>query len=295
LRSESQFVIVDTLAIVGTGLIGGSFALALKQSGAVRRVLGVGRNPARLTIARELELIDGVADYAQAGQADCILLALPVGETEAVLRQLAPRLKPGAIITDAGSTKANVVEAARAALGARFADFVPGHPIAGSEQSGPGAARADLFQGKKVVLTPLADTRADALETVKALWQAAGAQVETLDADQHDRVFAAVSHLPHLAAFALVDELAQRADGETFFRLAASGFRDFTRIAGSSPEMWRDITLANREALLTELDAYLAALQTLRQTVAAEDGQALLKMFSRARAARENWMKTQDS
>jgi prephenate dehydrogenase len=288
-------VIVDTLAIVGTGLIGGSFALALKQSGAVRRVLGVGRNPARLTIARELELIDGVADYAQAGQADCILLALPVGETEAVLRQLAPRLKPGAIITDAGSTKANVVEAARAALGARFADFVPGHPIAGSEQSGPGAARADLFQGKKVVLTPLADTRADALETVKALWQAAGAQVETLDADQHDRVFAAVSHLPHLAAFALVDELAQRADGETFFRLAASGFRDFTRIAGSSPEMWRDITLANREALLTELDAYLAALQTLRQTVAAEDGQALLKMFSRARAARENWMKTQDS
>ncbi len=288
-------MIVDTLAIVGTGLIGGSFALALKQSGAVRRVLGVGRNPARLTIARELELIDGVADYAQAGQADCILLALPVGETEAVLRQLAPRLKPGAIITDAGSTKANVVEAARAALGARFADFVPGHPIAGSEQSGPGAARADLFQGKKVVLTPLADTRADALETVKALWQAAGAQVETLDADQHDRVFAAVSHLPHLAAFALVDELAQRADGETFFRLAASGFRDFTRIAGSSPEMWRDITLANREALLTELDAYLAALQTLRQTVAAEDGQALLKMFSRARAARENWMKTQDS
>ena len=283
-------MIVDTLAIVGTGLIGGSFSLALKKSGAVRRVLGVGRNPARLTIARELELIDGVADYAQAGQADCILLALPVGETETVLRQLAPHLKPGVIITDAGSTKTNVVEAARAALGARFADFVPGHPIAGSEQSGPGAARADLYQGKKVVLTPLAETRSDALETVRALWQAAGAQVEILDAAQHDRVFAAVSHLPHLAAFALVDELAQRADGDTYFHFAASGFRDFTRIAGSSPDMWRDIALANRDALLTELDAYLAALQALRQAVAGEDAHALLKMFSRARAARERWL-----
>lgn len=287
-------MIVDTLAIVGTGLIGGSFALALKQAGAVRRVLGVGRNPARLTIARELELIDGVADYAQAGQADCILLALPVGETEAVLRQLAPHLKPGAIITDAGSTKRNVVEAARAALGERFTDFVPGHPIAGSEQSGPGAARADLFQGKKVLLTPLAETRPDAFETVKALWLATGAQVEMLDAAQHDRVFAAVSHLPHLAAFALVDELAQREDSDTFFRLAASGFRDFTRIAGSSPEMWRDIALANKQALLTELDAYLAALQTLRAAVSAEDAATLLEMFTRARTAREHWLKTQD-
>ena len=285
-------MIIDKLAIVGVGLIGGSFALALKQAGAVREVLGVGRSPARLTVARELELIDGVADYAEAGQADCILLALPVGETAAVLRQLAPHLKPGAIITDVGSTKANVVAAARAALGEHFADFVPAHPIAGSEQSGPGAARADLFQGKKVVLTPQADTRAGALETVKALWRATGAQTETLDADLHDRVFAAVSHLPHLAAFALVDELAQRADGGTYFHFAASGFRDFTRIAGSSPEMWRDIALANREAVLVELDAYLAALQTLRAAVSAEDAAALLAIFSRARAAREHWLAT---
>jgi len=288
-------VIIEKLAIVGAGLIGGSFALALKQAGAVREVLGVGRNPARLAVARELGLIDHVADWVQAGQADCILLALPVGETEAVLKQLAPHLKPGAIVTDAGSTKANVVAAARTTLGARFADFVPGHPIAGSEQSGPGAARADLYQGKKVVLTPQADTRASALATVRALWEATGAQVETLDADLHDRVFAAVSHLPHLAAFALVDELAQRADGDTFFRFAASGFRDFTRIAGSSPEMWRDIALANREAVLTELDAYLAALQALRQTVASDDADALLAIFSRARAAREHWIKKQDS
>jgi prephenate dehydrogenase len=287
-------VIVDTLALVGTGLIGGSFALALKQAGAVRQVLGVGRNPARLTLARELELIDGIADWKRAGQADCILLALPVSETGPVLQQLASHLKPGAIITDAGSTKSHVVEAARSALGERFADFVPGHPIAGSEQSGPGAARADLYQGKCVVLTPQADNRPDAVATVRALWEAAGAQVEMLDAVQHDRIFAAVSHLPHLAAFALVDELARRADSDMFFRFAASGFRDFTRIAGSSPEMWRDIALANKAPLLAELDAYLLALQTLRAAVSAEDGAALLNLFSRARTARENWMNTQD-
>jgi len=287
-------VIVEKLAIVGTGLIGGSFALALKQAGVVREVLGVGRNPARLTVARELGLIDRAADWAEAGQADCILLAMPVGETEAVLNKLAPHLKAGAIVTDAGSTKANVVEAARAALGTRFADFVPGHPIAGSEQSGPGAARADLYQGKRVVLTPQAETRAGAIAMVRTLWEATGAQVETLEAAQHDRIFAAVSHLPHLAAFALVDDLAQRADGDTFFRFAASGFRDFTRIAGSSPEMWRDIARANREALVAELDAYLDALQTLRQAVDAGDADALLKIFSRARAAREHWLKTQD-
>lgn len=287
-------MIVDRLALVGTGLIGGSFALALKQAGAVREVLGVGRNPARLTVARELGLIDRAADWAEAGQADCILLAMPVGETEAVLNKLAPYLKAGAVVTDAGSTKANVVEAARVALGTRFADFVPGHPIAGSEQSGPGAARADLYQGKRVVLTPQAETRAGAIAMVRTLWEATGAQVETLEAAQHDRIFAAVSHLPHLAAFALVDDLAQRADGDTFFRFAASGFRDFTRIAGSSPEMWRDIALANREALMAELDAYLDALQTLRQAVDAGDADALLKIFSRARAAREHWLKTQD-
>jgi len=288
-------VIVDKLAIVGTGLIGGSFALALKKAGAVREVLGVGRNAARLTVARELGLIDGAADWAQAGQADCILLAMPVGETESVLKALAPHLKAGAIVTDAGSTKLNVVAAARAALGTHFPDFVPGHPIAGSEQSGPAAARADLYQGRKVVLTPQAETRASAIATVQALWEAAGAQVETLGAALHDRIFAAVSHLPHLAAFALVDELAGRADGDTFFRFAASGFRDFTRIAGSSPEMWRDIALANREALLAELDAYLAALQALRQAVNSEDADTLLNMFARARTARDNWMKTQDS
>ncbi len=280
---------IDTLALVGAGLIGGSFALALKEAGAVHTVLGVGRSSARLTVARELGLIDRAVDWAEAGQADVILLALPVGETEAVLRQLAPYLKPGAIVTDAGSTKTNVVAAARAVLATRAADFVPGHPIAGSERSGPGAARADLYRGRRVVLTPQADTRADAVATVRTLWEATGAQVEMLDAVQHDCIFAAVSHLPHLAAFALVDDLAGRADSELFFRYAAGGFRDFTRIAASSPAMWRDIALANRPALLTELDGYIAALQTLRQALNDEDAVALLAMFSRARAAREHW------
>ena len=287
-------MIIEKLAIVGTGLIGGSFALALKQAGAVGEVLGVGRNASSLAHAQQLGLIDRAVDWIAAGQADCILLAIPVGDTEAVLTQLLPHLKPGAIVTDAGSTKGNVVAAARAVMNARFSDFVPGHPIAGSEQNGPLAARADLYQAKKVVLTPEPDTNASALAIVRALWEATGAQVEILDAVLHDRIFAAVSHLPHLAAFALVDELACRTDSDAFFRFAASGFRDFTRIAGSSPEMWRDIALANREAVLAELDAYLSALQALRQSVAAGDADALLEMFSRARAARENWMKTQD-
>lgn len=288
-------MIVDKLAIVGAGLIGGSFALALKQTGAVGEVLGVGRSAESLATARERGLIDRAVEWDTAAQADCILLAMPVGETGAVLGKLVPHLKPGAIVTDAGSTKADVIAVARAVLKGRFSDFVPGHPIAGSEQSGPLAARVDLYQGRKVVLTPEPDTSAAALATVQALWTATGAQVERLEATLHDRIFAAVSHLPHLAAFTLVDELAQRADGDTYFRFAASGFRDFTRIAGSSPEMWRDIALSNRVALLTELDAYLAGLQNVRAAVEAGDAEALLNIFSRARIARENWIETQDS
>ena len=286
----SNIVQIDRLAIIGVGLIGGSFALALKRAGAVREVLGVGRTAASLELARQQGLIDRTVDIAEAAQADCILLAMPVGETAAVLAQLAPHLKPGAIVTDAGSTKANVIAAARAALGARFSDFVPGHPIAGSELNGPLAARADLFQSRKVVLTPEPETRGDAQALVNALWAATGAQVEILEADLHDRIFAAVSHLPHLAAYALVNELAQRENSADFFRFAASGFRDFTRIAGSSPEMWRDIALANRDAVLVELDAYLTALQTLRTAVSVEDAAALLEIFARARAAREHWL-----
>ena len=286
----NQVVKIDRLAIIGVGLIGGSFALALKQAGAVREVIGVGRSAANLALARQHGLIDRAVDFAEAGQADCILLAMPVGEIAAVLAQLAPHLKAGAVVTDAGSTKANVIAAARTALGARFNDFVPGHPIAGSECNGPLAARADLFQARKVVLTPEPETQAAALALVTSLWAVTGAQVEILDAALHDQVFAAVSHLPHLAAYALVNELAQRENSAEFFRFAASGFRDFTRIAGSSPEMWRDIALANHGALLNELDAYIAALQQLRHAVEAGDHHTLLKIFSQARNAREHWL-----
>ena len=286
----NQLVKIDRLAIIGVGLIGGSFALALKQAGAVREVLGVGLTAASLGLARQHGLIDRAVDFAEAGQADCILLAVPVGETLGVLVQLAPHLRAGAIVTDTGSTKANVIVAARAALGARFGDFVPGHPIAGSERHGPTAARADLFQSRKVVLTPEPETKTDAQALVESLWTASGAQIEILDADLHDQIFAAVSHLPHLAAYALVNELAQRDNSADYFRFAASGFRDFTRIAGSSPEMWRDIALANRQALLSEMDAYIAALQRVREAVKLGDEEALLKIFSRARNAREHWI-----
>ena len=288
----NQVVKIDRLAIIGVGLIGGSFALAVKQAGAVREVLGVGRSAASLDLARQHGLIDRAVDFAEAGQGDCILLAMPVGDTVAVLAQLAPHLKTRAVVTDAGSTKANVIVAAKASLGARFSDFVPGHPIAGSECNGPLAARADLFQARKVVLTPTPGTRSDAQALVTALWTVTGAQVETLDAKLHDQIFAAVSHLPHLAAYALVNELAKRENSAEFFRFAASGFRDFTRIAGSSPEMWRDIALANRDALLNELDAYITALQNLRSAISAEDAATLLAVFSRARAAREQWLTT---
>jgi prephenate dehydrogenase len=280
------------LAVIGVGLIGGSFALALKQAGLAARVLGVARNPATRDAALALGIIDEACDLARAGSADVVLLAVPVGATYRVLSELAPHLAAHTVITDAGSTKRDVIAAARSALGCALPRFVPGHPIAGAEASGPQAARAELFQGRKVVLTPEPDTDGDALAAVRALWQAAGAQVENLTATEHDRVFAAVSHLPHLAAFALVDDLARREHADLLFRFAASGFRDFTRIAGSSPEMWRDIALANRTALLDELDLYIASLARLRDLLDARDGAALHEIFRQARDTREAWLKT---
>jgi prephenate dehydrogenase len=283
-------VSVPRLAIVGVGLIGGSFALALRAAGAVREVVGVGRNAERLEAARALGVIDRAVGWQEAAQADCVFVAVPVAETGGVLAALAPHLGADTVVTDAGSTKVSVIDAARSALGSHLPRFVPGHPIAGSERSGAAAARADLFRARTVVLTPIAETAPDAVARVSALWTAAGAAVECLDAGVHDRIFAAVSHLPHVAAFALVDELARRDDAATFFRFAASGFRDFTRIAGSSPQMWRDIALANRAALIDELDAYVAALAAVRAAIAAGDGESLLATFSRARRAREDWI-----
>jgi prephenate dehydrogenase len=282
---------IDKLVVVGVGLIGGSLALALRQAGQVRQVVGVGRSRANLDQALALGVIDEASDdpaQALAG-ADVVLLALPVAAMADWFGRIAPHLGPGTLITDAGSTKQDVIAAARTALGSKIGQFVPGHPIAGAERSGVGAARADLFQGKNLILTPLPENAPDLQARAEALWQSAGTQVLEMAAAEHDRVFAAVSHLPHLAAFALVDELASRPEAGLFFRHAGSGFRDFTRIAASSPEMWRDVALANRQALSAELDAYLARLSAYRAALNAGDADTLMQSFTRASAARSRW------
>ncbi len=276
------------VAVVGVGLIGGSFALALKAARACGEVVGVGRSAANLKLALEQGVIDAIG--ADVGDADLVLVATPVAQVPRVLAALAPRLKASAIVTDAGSTKRDVIAAARAALGARSAQFVPAHPIAGAERSGARAASAALFRGKRVVLTPLPENPDAAVQAVEAAWSACGARVSRMDAAEHDAVLAAVSHLPHLLAYALVHEVAGRENSAQLFGFAAGGFRDFTRIASSHPEMWRDICVANRDRLLGELDRYLAKLQAVRPLVESGDGAALEKLFAEARAARERWL-----
>ena len=282
----------DRVVIVGAGLIGGSFALALRHAGAVRRVVGLGRSPEAMARALALGLVDEVCTTPAAALrgADLVLLAAPVAQTGPILASLLQHLEAHTIVTDAGSTKSDVVAAARAVFGARIGQFVPGHPIAGSEANGPDAARVDLYRGKKTVLTPLPENREADVEKVAAAWRACGAVIHRLTPAQHDKVFAAVSHLPHLLAFALVDETAAKPHAALLFEYAASGFRDFTRIAGSSPEMWRDISLANRDALLGELDAYLAQLTNVRTMLAAGDGAALENVYTKAQRARCAWI-----
>lgn len=280
------------VVIVGVGLIGGSFALGLKAAGAVERVVGLGRSAQALARARELGIIDEAAASPQEALrgADLVLLAAPVAQTGPILAQLAPYLEPQTIVTDAGSTKSDVVVAARVALGDRIKQFVPGHPIAGRESNGPDAAILDLYRGKKTVLAPLPENAPDAIDKVAAAWRTCGAVIHMLTPQEHDKVFAAVSHLPHLLAYALVDDIAGKPHADLLFQYAASGFRDFTRIAGSSPEMWRDISLANRDALLGELDAYLAQLTHLRARLAAGDGAALEATYANAQRARRAWI-----
>ncbi|WP_211443557.1 prephenate dehydrogenase [Collimonas humicola] len=285
-------LVFKKIAIFGVGLIGGSFALALKKAGAAERIVGVGRHLTTLQRARELGIIDqianGVADAA--ADADLILIAAPVAQTGAILASIAPHLQAGTVVTDAGSTKSDVALAARAALGGKIGQFVPGHPIAGREQNGPEAALAELYVGKKVVLAPLPENSAVDVARVAAAWQQCGALIHQLSAQQHDAVFAAVSHLPHVLAYALVDDIANKPHAASLFQYAASGFRDFTRIAGSSPEMWRDISLANQSALLGELDAYMMQLGRMRALLAAGDGPALEAIYSNAQQARHNWI-----
>jgi prephenate dehydrogenase len=280
------------VAVIGVGLIGGSFALALKRAGACEQVVGVGRDPANLRVAIERGAIDRAeSDPAQAAQgADLVLIATPVAQFANAFSRIAGSLQPRALVMDAGSTKQDVITAARAKLGVRIAQFVPAHPVAGAEHSGAAAARADLFEGKRVVLAPLDENPDDLVRRAEEAWVACGARVFRMSAREHDAVFAAVSHLPHLLAYALVDELSGREDAARLFGYAAGGFRDFTRIASSHPEMWRDICAANRVALVAEMDRYASKLAEMRALVERGDAQALERVFSEARAARNRWL-----
>ena len=276
------------LAVIGVGLIGGSFALALKQAKAVSHVVGVGRNSANLKVAFERGIIDSTAaDPATVGNVDLILVATPVAQFPKVFASLG---ETKALITDGGSTKRDVIAAARKALGKKVAQFVPAHPIAGAEKSGAAAATAELFRGRRVVLTPLDENSKEDISEVEKSWKACGANVSRMNAEEHDAVLAAVSHLPHLLAFALVHEVAGRKNSAELFSFAAGGFRDFTRIASSHPEMWRDICVANRDRLLDEVKRFSGKLDEIRNLL--DKPAELEKLFAEAREARNKWIQS---
>jgi len=280
---------IRRLAILGVGLIGGSLARALRDAGHVQEIVGYGRSLANLQRAVELGVVDRIETSLSAavGGADMIVLATPVGTMPEVISTIAPYLAPDAVLTDVGSVKGAVVQAARDVLGPKLAVFVPGHPIAGTERSGVEASFASLFVGRRVVLTPLAENRAPEIDRVRRMWQAAGADVVEMSVAHHDEVLAATSHLPHLLAFGLVDLLAQIEDQREVLAFAAGGFRDFTRIASSDPVMWRDISLANRTAIVTLLRAFRDELDHLIAAVENGNGQDLLELFARAKQTRD--------
>ena len=277
------------------GLIGGSVALSLKKASRINaalQIVGIGRTSESLQAALELGVIDvATSDISHAlKDADMVLIATPVAQTSTILTAIKPHLSANTVITDAGSTKGDVLRCAEEILGEQFNQFIGGHPIAGAEKSGVIAATSDLYVNKNVILTPTLSTNKQATLAATQLWQACGANVSEMSAETHDSIFAAVSHLPHLLAFALVDDIASRTNAAQLFSFAASGFRDFTRIAGSHPEMWRDISLANRNALLNELNAYQEELSQLKQLLINEDGAGLQSLFERASVARNAWV-----
>lgn len=287
---------IQKLVIAGVGLIGGSLALALKEAGVAGQIVGIGRSRGSLQHALALGVIDDIAESIESALAgaDIIVLAAPVAQTPALLRAMAPHLRGGTIVTDAGSTKGDAVAAAYAALGADAWRFVPAHPIAGGELSGVDAAQAGLYRGKWAILCPLPENRPADVTRIEQMWCAAGALVKHMTAEQHDAVFAAVSHLPHILSYALVAQILDSSYADLKLDNAGAGFRDFTRIAASNPEMWRDICLANRAPLLGEIDGYMAMLQDMRRMLAAADGAALERVFSRASQARLDWGRQQE-
>lgn len=283
---------IDKLVIVGVGLIGGSLALALKGAGVVRQVVGVGRDPGNLERAIARGAIDRIeSDVAQAVRgADMVFVATPVGAMAAVFERMAANLEPHALVTDGGSTKQSVIEAARAKLGAKLPQYVPSHPIAGSEKSGVEAASSELYRGREVIVTPLAENAPQSVARVRAMWEACGARITEMPPRQHDAVLAAVSHLPHLLAYAYVNAIAGQPDGQAVLAHAGSGFRDFTRLASSHAQMWRDICVANKDALLTELTRYEQVAAELRDLLERGDAVSLEQRFAAARTARDAWL-----
>ena len=282
---------IERLCVIGVGLIGGSLARALREAGACGDVVGCGRSLENLQRARELGVIDLYEqDVARAvAGADMVLVAVPLGAMGPVLAAARPALRDDAVVTDAGSAKRSVIEAARAAFGGPLPRFVPGHPIAGTERSGVEASFATLYQGRRTILTPLPETDPQAVARVRAMWEAAGSEVLEMDPDHHDEVLAATSHLPHLLAYTLVDVLGRMEERVEIFRYAAGGFGDFTRIASSDPQMWHDICLANSEAIVEVLERFGAELRDCTEAVRSGDGESIRALFVRAKALRDRY------
>ncbi len=284
-------MLIDHLAIIGVGLIGGSLARALRKDKLVGKVTGCNRGEDTLKQAIELNVID---DYSLSiggaiADADVVLIGTPLSTTNKLLPQIAEAMNDTTVLTDVGSAKGSVVNAARECLGDHLSRFIPGHPIAGTEQSGVAASFAELFVDHRVILTPLAETGAKAHQLITDMWQAVGAEVINLDVMHHDQVLAATSHLPHMLAYALVDCLARMEEREEIFKYAAGGFADFTRIASSSPEMWHDICISNRESLLETMTIFSEHMERIRIAIEAGDSEALLKIFQCAKTARDNF------
>ncbi|MEO8186263.1 MAG: prephenate dehydrogenase/arogenate dehydrogenase family protein [Burkholderiaceae bacterium] len=275
------------LALIGVGLIGGSFALAAKAAGKFDRIVAFDSAPEALQRALALRVIDEASPSAARAVIDAslVMIATPVAATQAALRDIATNLTSSAVVTDVGSTKGSVIEGARSELGAAFSRFVPGHPIAGREHSGVEFADAALFRDKVFVSVPAMQTDADALRTVETLWRDIGCRIERMTPEEHDSVFAAVSHLPHLLAFALVAQIVADSDAKRKFALAGAGFRDFTRIAASSPALWSDVCIANREAIGDELRQHRGILAQLQQAIDECDREALQSVFTLASEA----------
>lgn len=287
LSTEPLFI--PRLAVIGVGLIGGSLALALKEAKAVGEVVGIGRGLANLEKALELGIVDRICQDAAEGvrDADVVFLATPVLTLGPVAQEIAPHLKPGAIVTDGGSVKAAVIAAIEPVLPAGI-HFVPGHPIAGTEKSGAEAAFATLYHKRRCILTPTPRTDGNALALVRKIWQVAGSELVEMDVDKHDRVLGAISHLPHMVAYALVNAVdAYDRYDENILRYSAGGFRDFTRIASSDPTMWRDIALTNRAALVEMMEQFERYLLELKADIEKGDGEKLYEFFHRSKTSRD--------